>query len=411
MSITQHGTGWRTGLGRVGFLCFLLQSGVVGAGSALGQPSWEDVEGPYLTGHTRLTSPEVFAKAGEAYFSHDLKRVIFQAVAVAADGEEEAPHYSMYVAELVWKDGRPVGLGEPRLISPEGSANTCGWFHPETSDLVMFGSTLTEPKEDDQPGYQRGTGRYTWAFPSEMTIVTGELAEDGSLAGDLTPMFVRDGYTAEGSWSPDGRSVLYAQVDPERSKAQGRPDADLWVYDAPTGEHVALVVADGYDGGPFFNADGSWICYRSDRRGDNLLQLFVSELDRDGSGRVIGTKREVQLTDNQHVNWAPFFHPTEGAIVYTTSEVGHFNYELFAVGFDERRGAGTRRSVRLTDAQGFDGLAVFSPDGEWMMWTSQRSDEPGGKSGSSQLWIARAEGSPMRGRVGRPVEPAAPGPN
>lgn len=379
------------------------------AGSA--QPGWESVEGPYLTGHTRLTSSEDFVKAGEAYFSHDLKRVIFQAVPIPEEGQDPDAHYSMYVAELIWENNEPVGLGKAVLLSEPGSANTCGWFHPDSSDRVLFGSTRDIPREDDQPGYQRGTGRYTWAFPSEMTIGVMDLTEDGQPAGGFAPVFERPGYTAEGSWSPDGQTILYAQVDAERSRQQQRPDADLWVYDVDSQKHTRLVTADGYDGGPFFDASGDWICYRSDRRGDNLLQLFVSELERDEDGRVLGTKREIQITDNQHVNWAPFFHPTEPAIVYTTSEMGHFNYELFAVGFDGQRAQERPgKPIRLTNAAGFDGLAVYSPDGVWMMWTSQRTDLPSSKSGSSQLWIARTSGSPLPAPA-RMLEPARPGLN
>lgn len=365
-----------------------------GALGVSGQASWSDVEGPLLTGHTRLTSPEVFAKAGEAYFSPDLKHVIFQAVPVPPEGEQPDPDYSMYVAELVWEDGTPVRLDGVRRISPEGSANTCGWFHPEEPGRLLYGTTLVEPAGDQTPGYQRGSGKYKWAFPREMTIVDLRL-DSGDTGGE--PIFVRDGYTAEGSWSPDGRSILYAQVDEERSRAIGRPDADIWVYDMETGEHTEMVIAEGYDGGPFFNADGSWICYRSDRRGDNQLQLFVSKVDRDASGRITGASRETQLTDNEHVNWAPYFHPSKPVIVYTSSESGHFNYELYAVPFDARKpGGGMMTTSRVTFAPGFDGLGVFSPDGRWIMWTSQRGLTPDEGFGTSQLWIARMIGSPIQ---------------
>ena len=98
-----------------------------------------------------------------------------------------------------------------------------------------------------------------------MEIVDIDLA-----TGELEPIFETPGYTAECSWSPDGRSILYAQVDPEKSEALGRPDADLFIYDEKLKTHTPLVIAEGYDGGPFFSPDGRWICYRSERRGDNL---------------------------------------------------------------------------------------------------------------------------------------------
>jgi Tol biopolymer transport system component len=204
-------------------------------------------------------------------------------------------------------------------------------------------------------------------------------------------MFERRGYTAEASWSPDGRHVLYAQVDPEKSRGLGRPDADLFVFDAKTETHTPLVVADGYDGGPFFSPDGRWICYRSDRRGDNLLQLFIAELafdDAEDPGRITGIEREVQLTDNRHVNWAPYWHSSGDFLVYTTSRLGHFNYEVFALPVFGDDGSVLKDAghARVTEASGFDGLPVFSPDGRYLMWTSQRGD-----SGSSQVWIAEVQ--------------------
>ena len=346
---------------------------------------WRQAEADILSGHTQLTFAEDFVKAGEAYFSADGERIIFQAVPIPPEGEEPSPHYSMYVADLERDgSGRVTGIGAPTRLSPDGSANTCGWFHPDDTSRVLFGSTLVEPSEDDQPGYQRGTGRYAWQFPTEMEIVTTTIEHPSP-----KPLFKTPGYTAEGSWSPDGRSVLYAQVDTERSKKLGRPDADLYIYDTGSGDHTPLVTEEGYDGGPFFSRDGEWICYRSDRRGDNLLQLFIAKLARDDDGRITGIEREVQVTNNQHVNWAPYWDPTGRYLIYTTSEVAHFNYEVFAVEVFGADGGLLRLTtpVRVTNAMGFDGLPVFSPDGDMMMWTAQRNADESG-SPSSQLWIA-----------------------
>ena len=118
-----------------------------------------------------------------------------------------------------------------------------------------------------------------------------------------------------------------------------------------------------------------------------MLQIFVSELAFDANGALTGVAREFQLTDNAHVNWAPFWHPDGRHLVYTTSELGHDNYEVFVVDADPGTHGGpakygTRRR-RVTNAPKFDGLPVFDAAGTRMMWTSQR-----GADGSSQVWIA-----------------------
>ena len=98
-------------------------------------------------------------------------------------------------------------------------------------------------------------------------------------------------------------------------------------------------------------------------------------------------EREFQVTDNEHVNWAPFWHNSGRYLVYSTSEAGHHNYEVFIVDADagdHSSGRPTRygtRRARVTVADGFDGLPAFDADSKLMIWTSQRSD------GTSQLCI------------------------
>ena len=395
----------------VGALCLAQPGGQPGEGVVNDDPA---AEGKFLGEIRQLTFAEDFAKAGESYFSAMGRAIVFQAVPKPADGIEPDSHYGMYFAPLMMSDGQlgldgTSTLGQKLLVSPLGSANTCGWFKPNTSELI-FGSTLVAPSETEQPGYQRGSSRYRWAFPTEMEIVSIEVyykaievkSKPTIHVSDMNSWFVakgpsvvfeKPGYTAECSYSPDGRHILYAQVDEAKSNAIGRPDADLWVFDTQTEGHVALVEAEGYDGGPFFSPDGKWICYRSDRKGDNLLQLFVAKLAFGEAGEITGISREIQLTDNGHVNWAPFWHPSGAYLVYASSQVSHGNYEVFALAFDAAEPENKSEPVRITYASGFDGLPVFSADGKWMMWTAQRGEDrgPDGKA-SSQLWIAEWKG-------------------
>ncbi len=366
---------------------------------------WQSDAEPMLSNHAQLTSASMFVKAGEAYFSPKMDWIVFQAIPVPAEGGEPDEHYSMYAAPLkLGSGGEAASIGEPVLLSAPGSANTCGWFHPTEAGVVLFGSTLAPPSEDNVPGYQRDKSSYSWAFPTEMEIVSA------SIGSKLPPkpIFEQPGYTAEGSWSSDGRFILYANVDDARSEQLGRGDADLWVYDRETKVRTPLVTAVGYDGGPFFGPGDKWICYRSDRKGDDLLQLFAAELAYDDTGAITGIQREVVLSDNGDVNWAPFWHPSGEALLYTSSAHGHFNYEVLAVEFDPDKAAGELKQARVTEAAGFDGLSVFSPDGKWMMWTSQR-----GEGGSSQIWIGRFNTPVLRGRLmpepPKPVMPADDG--
>ncbi|MDP1660850.1 MAG: hypothetical protein Q8L55_02950 [Phycisphaerales bacterium] len=440
----------------------MLLSALLAASMTLVQPApakqapaapldWKGLEGPFLSGHVQLTQPEKFFKAGEAYFDHQSppRWVVFQGVERPERGKEASANYAMYVAKLNYDaSGNPTGIDAATRISPAGSASTCAWFDPNDPSWVYFGCTVTAPgAEGDAPGYSRDRSRYTWQFPAEMEIcrasvpqIEADLLRSGRYkdyprvkrrwfgdaradlvrriglpvsskgtpeeiadrleggGGETVPLeklFSRPGYDAEGSFSPDGYSYLYTHVDPETK------DPDLYIYNVALRKHVPIVKAAGYDGGPFFSPDGKWICYRSDRKGDNNLQLFVAELKFGNDGvlahQPLGMTREVQLTaDDQVVSWCPYWHPSMKYMVYATSAVSHSNYEVFAIEFDPTKSREQLKRTRITSADGFDGLPVFSDDGNLMMWTSQRGPKlDGEQKPSSQLWIARVSGEPV----------------
>jgi TolB protein len=376
---------------------------------------WKLLEAPMLSGHVQLTHRDRFVKAGEAYFNGDASWVVFQAVPVPEAGKQPDPFYSMYVAKVSRDDaGKITGLGTPILISPPGSANTCGWFHPKQPGVVIFVSTIDPPGTDQAAGFQVGQRKYVWMFPEETEVVARSVGpifawakygtyEDGketAIRGLPERIFSRPQYDAECSFSKDGRYLLYANV--REKQTQGRPDADIWIYDTKTEKHTALVTADGYDGGPFFSPDGKRICYRSDRKLDDHLQLFIADLAFDDQGVPTGIAREHQITDNGAVNWAPYWHPSGKFLVYGTSEVGHHNYEVFAIEIDEAKlaqpsPASALRRARLTHASGADVLPAFTSDGASMMWTAQRGPlAEGEQRPSSQLWVAEFDAARLK---------------
>jgi len=405
---------------------------------------WKSGEKNILADHVQLTTPQMFLKAGESYFDHQSppQWIIFQAIPRPAGDAPPDPNYSMYVAKLLRDKHQLIsGIDQPILISAPGSSNTCGWFHPVDPGRVIFGSTITPPVATDTPGYSRDKQRYSWQFPPEMEVVTTSIAaiatantpadklklhaqemakrlgdKSSLLAAPPIPLFSRPGYDAECSYSSDGRFILYTHVDPTNN------DPNLWIFDTKTSKHTPLVTTRGYDGGPFFSPDNKLICYRSDRKGNNVLQLFVAELafGDDGDGSIpIGIAREVQLTAEtpgkpdaeQSVSWCPYFHPSGNLLVYATSEVGHGNYEVFALEVNLDKPSPALAKHRITTASGFDGLPAFSADGQTMMWTSQRGPKlPAEQRRSSQIWIANWKATDLFPASAPPVAPDVPAP-
>ncbi|QEH37546.1 translocation protein TolB [Aquisphaera giovannonii] len=316
------------------------------------------LESKHLTNIRQVTFG--FFRAGEGYFRPDGKGIIFQAVpplpeSVLLGPAENQYEYQIYTAELS-PNAKPV------LVSTGKGACTCSFYHPDGKS-ILYGSTHLNPSPArPQSAYARSGSRYRWSFPEGMDIFRAD--PDGK---NLARITTADGYDAEGSYSPDGKQIIFT------SFRDG--DADIFVMDAD-GENVRPVVkAKGYDGGPFFSPDGKRIIYRSDRKGNDLLQIYVNNLE--------GTA-ERALTSNDAVNWGPFWHPDSTHIVYSTSRHGHSNYELYLMNVD------TGAEERLTYHDGFDGLPVVSPDGNQLMWTSNAR----GTDRNSQLFIADFRLSP-----------------
>jgi TolB protein len=315
-------------------------------------------ESKYLSNIHQVTSG--LPRAGEGYFSPDGKSIIYQAYPVGY------PFYQIYVQDL--EDGKP------RRISPGRGRTTCSYFSVDGKSL-LFASSHSDPQLDRTEKKARdlaaegGKRRYQWDFDPHMDIYTVGL--DGTGLKRLTDA---PGYDAEGSYSSDGKQIVFT------SSRDGDPD--LYIMDADGTNVRQITNKDGYDGGPFFSPDNKWVIFRSDRHKEHMLQLFAVSADG---------KTEVQLTDNlNQVNWCPYFHPSGDYLVWAGADYSEgpgpkSKFQLFTLELnwkiDNTVSAGEVTQVTHEPYQ--DVLPVFSPDGTKLMWTSTRSEDE-----SSQLWIA-----------------------
>lgn len=320
----------------------------------------ETIESKYLEEPRQLTFD--YAKAGEGYFSPDGKSIVFQAV------PRDYPFYQIYA--------QPLEGGPARRISTGRGRTTCAYFSPD-GNSILFASSHLDPKlseteeterkkqaEDAASGRRR---RYDWAFDPWMELFVADL--DG---GNLRRLTDSPGYDAECAFSPDGKQIVFC------SDRDG--DADLYLMDADGSNVRQLTNEPGYDGGPFFSPDGKWIIYRTDRKKAEYLQIHAIGVDG---------QNDTALTDNEGVNWAPYWHPTKPYLIWTGADhsnpMQRPNYDLWLMRF-ERAGDTIAPGpiTRLTDHATADVLPVFSPDGESLLWTSNR-----GSDGTSQLWHAK----------------------
>lgn len=316
----------------------------------------EEQEGKHLKNIKQVTFG--LPRAGEGYFSPDGTAIIFQAYPVGY------PFYQIYVQNL---DERV-----PMRVSPGRGRTTCAYFSRD-GDSLLFASAHVRPDlaeiEKDARDLAAAGGRrsYAWDFDPYMDIYVTDF--DGS---GLTQLTDAEGYDAEGSYSHDGKHIVFT------SSRDGDPD--IYVMDA-NGKNVRQVVnKDGYDGGPFFSPDDKWILFRSDREEEHMLQLYVVSVDG---------KHEFQLTNDLNtVNWAPYYHPSGEYLVWARADYSRgprgANFDIYSMQLNvEGQKVSAGEVERITFHEKADVLPVFSPDGKKLMWTSSRT-----KDGSSQLWIA-----------------------
>ncbi len=319
------------------------------------EPDWRTLEAAHLRNIRQVT--DGFVRAGEAYFAPDQKHIIFQ----AEEKDAGNPFYQIFVMDL--------GTGAFRRVSPGMGRTTCSFFSPDGRKIIFASSHLDpEAAKHQREEYarreqDRRAGRhrnYQWDFDPYLDIF--EADPDGSHLRRLTSA---PGYDAEGSYSPDGRHIVFC------SNRQG--SLELYVMDADGKNIRQLTRAPGcYNGGPFFAPDGQRIIFRSDRKKKDYLQIYV--INADGTA-------ERALTDNQGVNWGPYWYPDGRHIAYAGADHSRPgvrpNYDLWWMNVD------TGQRTRLTYCPDADVLPVFSPDGTKLMWTSTR-----GPDHSSQIFIA-----------------------
>ena len=328
-------------------------------------------------------------RAGEGYFSADGTRLVFQ-----SEREPGNPFFQIYLLDLE--------TGDTRRISPGIGKTTCAWIHPD-GNRVLFASTHHDPdavsKQREELEFRASAQerRYSWDYDEQYELYEADLR-----TGELRRLTHAVGYDAEGSWSPDGRWILfssnrhaYEEELSENERALLEKDKsyflDLYIMGADGNGLRRLTEVPGYDGGPFFSPDGSRITWRRFSEDGATAEIYIMNVDGSDPRRI---------TNLEVMSWAPFFHPSGEYLVFGTNKHGFSNFEIYLVDAE-----GRSEPVRVTYTEGFDGLPVFSPDGGTLAWTSNRTS-----NGQSQIFFADWDDAEAKRMLGLapalPTEPA-----
>lgn len=292
-------------------------------------------------------------RSGEGYYAKDGSAMVFQ-----SEREPGNPFYQIYHLDLE--------TGDTTRVSPGYGKTTCAWIHPDMK-RVMFASTHDDPQAKSKQAAElkmRAEGkqrRYAWDYDEHFEIYANNME-----TGETKRLTHATGYDAEGSYSPNGKYIAFAsnrhayegklnEADAERLKIDKSYFMDIYIMNADGSNVKRLTTAKGYDGGPFFSADGKKICWRRFSEKGDTAEVYTMNID--------GSDQQ-KLTDMNAMSWAPYYHPSGEYLIYTTNVHGFANFELYLV-----RADGRGKPVRVTYTDGFDGLPTFSPDGKTLSWT------------------------------------------
>jgi TolB protein len=317
----------------------------------------------HFAGLWKLTSG---GENAEAYWSFDDGRLVLQrrdeSGGIACD--------RIYVTQAD---------GSLRQVSDGRGVTTCSYFLPG-DEAVLFGSTQAT-HEACPPPPDRSLG-YVWKLYPEYDIYRLDLT-----TGETTTLISCPGYDTEATVSPVGDRIVFT------STRSGDPELYTCALD---GSDVRQVTdAPGYDGGAFFSHDGRRLVFRSTRFTPGAEQteqaefaaLLAQDLVRPSDMEIMvcdadGSNRR-RVTDLGRANWAPYFFPSDERIIFSTNH--HVsgrsrNFDLFAIDDD---GSDLQR---VTTYDGFDAFPMFSRDGRWLAFSSNRG---GSVEGETNVFLAR----------------------
>jgi TolB protein len=195
-----------------------------------------------------------------------------------------------------------------------------------------------------------------------------------------TPTLLETGGTAEvtPAWSPDASRVLFV------STRDG--NEDVYVINADGTGLRRLTDHPAYDSHPSWSPDGTRIVFCSTRGDGENDDIYV--MNADGSELI-------RLTDNG-LRWDTFpsFSPDGRQILFRQLVRVRLDHGVTATNSEiMRMNADGTNLVNLSRDAWFDGWPSWSPDGQWIAFSSNRTDV-------YQIYVMRADGSDVR-RVSR----------
>ena len=291
----------------------------------------------------------------EAYFSPDGTKLTMQ----VTNPKVNIPCDQIYMYDLQSKTYSSDNL---KLVSTGKGRTTCSYFMPDGKHII-YASTHASSNDCPAPPKPH-EGKYLWAVYPEFDIYMADL--NGNIVKQLTNS---PGYDAEAVVSPDGKKIAFT------STRSG--DLELWTMDIDGTNLKQITFGLGYDGGSFFSHDSKKLVFRSSRPKTEADIADYKALLKENV--VAPTEMEIytcnvdgsdikQITHLGKANWAPFFHPSDKKIIFSSNHhsTHGYDFQLYMINID---GSNLKQ---ITWESEFNAFPMFSPDGKKLVWSSNR---------------------------------------
>lgn len=309
----------------------------------------------------------------EAYWSNDGRRLILQRRSGGMPADQ------IFVLDLATGDLRQVSTGTGRT--------TCSYFLQGDRQIVFASTHHHGDAPPPVAKVERGKG-YVWSVHDEYDLFVADA--DGKNLKQITNT---PGYDAEATVCPVTGTLVFTSVR----------DGDLELYTMePDGSNLRRITnRPGYDGGAFFSHDGKKLVLRSSfptsqAQADEDRALLKQALVRPSNMEITVCDRDGsnfrQVTANGAANFGPFWLPDDRRIIFSSNWQGmeemkrtgdHTaarNFDLWVIDEDGKH------LEQVTTCPDFDGFPMFSPDGKWLVFASNRN---GKVRGETNLFVAR----------------------
>lgn len=216
--------------------------------------------------------------------------------------------------------------------------------------------------------------------------------------------------------SPDGRYIIYVvqRVDRKTEKKH----SNLWLAATGSGRRRQFTYGDWSDSSPQWSPDGRTIAFLSNRQDEKQSQIYLMPVDG-GEARALTSLKDMSIGGFE---WSPdgkqflctIRRKDQEAITREADEqkkklgvvarhITTTNFKGDARGYLPQEkwhiwliNARSGKASQLTTGEHHEDEAVWSPDGQWIAYVSNVSENPDLTPAADDLFIMPAEGGPPR---------------